>query len=272
MGRRIFLFCLLLAAPAWAQTEARQAAAALLSKFFRAVDSRPPQTQIECNNLIRPAVLALGDFKKKYPGMYPDLVQALDKAAAEYDQGCRALWRGAPPAWDRASENVCAAEQYLAEATLNSPATPAGKAKPNEAEKTQPAAGTEAKPETEPKPAQTPPASGAQKPNLKVVETAQAVLQVVQKLDSAFDLALGKDELQSRLIDAHAAVQEFAGSPESEVLPLTVLNLRLAVAYYRRRLGTDDAFATTSAKDALHKAREYLNNYKASGQEQPAKP
>ena len=273
MRRRILLFCLLLAAPAWARTEAQQAAAALLSKFFHIADSPAPKTGGECWALLRPAQRALEDFKITHPAMYPEVVRELESAAFTYNNACATLARhGNIPLWGTVREQVYAAEEYLAEATSKSPATPAGEAKPKEAEKPQPAAETTAKPETEAKPAETPPASGAQIADLKVVEKAQAVLQVVQKLDSAFDLALGKDELQSRLIDAHAAVQEFAGSPESEVLPLTVLNLRLAVAYYRGRLGTDNDYATGSAKDALQKAREYLNNYKASGQEQPPKP
>jgi len=98
------------------------------------------------------------------------------------------------------------------------------------------------------------------------------VVAQVQKLDSVMDLALGKEQSQERLIEAHAGLQEFASSPESEALPLTVANLRLALAYYRRRLDAEDSFARASAKEALLKARTYLKNYEETGQEEPPQP
>jgi len=224
---------------------AAEAAGALLSKFFTLADAQPPRNQNDCLNLLRPAEQGLEQFKSAYPGQLPELVEALGRAASGYAQVCRSSNREAS-AWAGASENVHMAEQLLAKSTGA------------------PAAGSAT--------ATTPSAPGPQGVNPAVLERAQTVLAQVQKLDSVMDLALGKEETQNRLIDAHAGLQEFAASPESEALPLTVANLRLALAYYRRRLDAEDSFARASAKEALLKARTYVKNYEETGKEEPAQP
>ena len=224
---------------------APEAAGALLSKFFTLADAQPPRNQNDCLNLLRPAEQGLEQFKSAYPGQLPELVEALGRAASGYAQVCRSSNREAS-AWAGASENVHMAEQLLAKSTGA------------------PAAGSAT--------ATTPSAPGPQGVNPAVLERAQTVLAQVQKLDSVMDLALGKEETQNRLIDAHAGLQEFAASPESEALPLTVANLRLALAYYRRRLDAEDSFARASAKEALLKARTYVKNYEETGKEEPAQP
>ncbi len=237
------------AAPALTPPEA---AGALLSKFFTLADAQPPRSQNDCLNLLRPAEQGLEQFKSAYPGQLSELVEALARAASGYAQVCHSSSREAS-AWAGASENVHMAEQLLAKATgkpaAGPPATPAGSQ-----------SGSAAAP------------AGAPAMNRAALKRAQAVLAQVQKLDSVMDLALGKEESQNRLIDAHASLQEFASSPESEALPLTVANLRLALAYYRRRLDTEDSFARASAKEALLKARTYLKNYEETGQEEPPQP
>ena len=238
--------------PAAPSSTPPEAAGALLSKFFTLADAQPPRGQNDCLNLLRPAEQGLEQFKSAYPGQLPELVEALARAASGYAQVCHSSSREAS-AWAGASENVHMAEQLLAKVTgkpaAGPPATPTGSQ-----------SGSAAAP------------AGPPAINRAALERAQAVLAQVQKLDSVMDLALGKDESQNRLIDAHAGLQEFASSPESEALPLTVANLRLALAYYRRRLDTEDSFARASAKEALLKARTYLKNYEEAGQEEPPQP
>ena len=232
---------------------APEAAGALLSKFFTLADAQPPRNQNDCLNLLRPAEQGLEQFKSAYPGQLPELVEALARAASGYAQVCRSSSREAS-AWAGASENVHMAEQLLAKA--------AGK----------PVGGPAAVPAGGSQPGPTAAPAGTPGVNRAALERAKAVVAQVQKLDSVMDLALGKEQSQERLIEAHAGLQEFASSPESEALPLTVANLRLALAYYRRRLDAEDSFARASAKEALLKARTYLKNYEETGQEEPPQP
>ena len=280
----VLLTCLLLGVSAGAQTEKqRVAAAGVLTKFYRLADSRPAQYPEACQKLLRRAQEALADFKITQAGVLSGFVQALETAATEYDQLCRAGGQPAPKAWAHAGESVYQAEEQLAKALEKPSPAPAPAEAPKPAETPPPPVPaaepkSEEKPpvtpaaETEAKPAEEAPTSPGQPGDPKIVDKAKAVLVLVQKLDSAMDLGLGKEELQTRLIDAHAALQEFASAAESKEVPLTVANLRLAVAYYRRRLDTDDSFAIASAKEALQKAREALANYEASGLERAPKP
>src|SRR3990172_6897188 len=239
--------------PAAPSSTPPEAAGALLSKFFTLADAQPPRGQNDCLNLLRPAEQGLEQFKSAHPGQLPELVEALARAASGYAQVCRSSSREAS-AWAGASENVHMAEQLLAKA--------AGK----------PVGGPAAVPAGGSQPGPTAAPAGAPGVNRAALERAKAVVAQVQKLDSVMDLALGKEQSQERLIEAPAGLQEFASSPESEALPLTVANLRLALAYYRRRLDAEDSFARASAKEALLKARTYVKNYEETGKEEPAQP
>lgn len=227
----------------------QEAAGALLTKFFTLADAQRPSSQKDCLDLLRPAMQDLAAFKTNHPSAMPEMVQALERATSGYDQACRRSDKDAATSWAGARENVYLADQVLAKET-GRPARAASSA-------AAPATGSAAAPPASPR--------GG---DARTAEKARTVLALVQKLDSVVDLGLGKEEIQNRLIDAHAAVQEFASQPESEALPLTVASLRVAIAYYRRRMDAEDSFALASAKEALQKAREYLQSYEKTGQEQ----
>jgi len=234
--------------PAAPPPSAAEDAGALLSKFFLLADSKPPGNQEKCLDLVRPAQQQLAAFRTNHPNELTEMVEALERAHSGYDQACRRQHNAS--AWASASESVRLADELLAKHTGSTPraaapasSRPAGAAAPGQA---------------------------AADP--RAVERAREILDRVQKLDSVVDLALGKEEIQNRLIEAHAGLQEFASTPESEALPLTVANLRLAIAYYRRRLDAEDSFALASAKEALQKARGYLQSYIETGREEPDKP
>ncbi len=246
----------------------------VLTRFFRLVDRAPPRIGVECNNLVRPADFSLEDFKREHPGQFPQVVYELGTAMLVYDHGCRALGRGAPATWKRAAEHVYRAEELFQQALgvkTNPEPSPAGQASPvadppetPESDQPKESSPPRSKEEETAKRSVPPPEPG----DPETVEKAGKVLDSVQKLASTLDLGLGKKELQDRLIDAHAALEDFSSHPLSRNVPLIVGSLRVALAYLRRALDSKDAFAMLSGKDSLQRAREYLRNYAATGQEQ----
>ncbi|MFQ5724282.1 MAG: hypothetical protein ACE5G6_07285 [Terriglobia bacterium] len=245
----------------------------VLTRFFRLVDHAPPRMGIECNNLVRPADFALEDFKREHPGQFPQVVYELGTAMLAYDHGCRALGRGAPATWKRAADHVYRAEELFRQAlgvktdTGPNPANPV----PPPGDQTGPPESNQPRENSPPRSEEEAAKRSVSSPgpgDPETVEKASKVLESVQKLASTLDLGLGKKEVQDRLIDAHAALEDFSSHPLSENVPLTVGSLRVALAYLRRALDGKDAFAMLSGKDSLQRAREYLRNYETTGQEQ----
>jgi hypothetical protein len=105
------------------------------------------------------------------------------------------------------------------------------------------------------------------------LQAAREVLKVGQKLDSAFSLAVEKGELQQRLVDFSAEVDDFSLSSNGRGLPNFVAIMRDALQSYKRAVLADhdrDGYLI-EARNALSDARKDLENYEATGNELPLK-
>jgi hypothetical protein len=290
----LYLACWLLPAGAQESAQAIQAADEAVKVFERLLRQGTPRSPADCRMSVLPARRALMNLQMDYPKTLTKVADELQNALYMFAHECDFMSRGNTVSWSRPEDNIKAARAALEKERAKLPPPPAPPAPaavqpsqpapsaspetppPAEAQKEEPK--KEDKPEAKPseppaQPAETPktPAPPAAAGDPKLVEKMQGVIRLVQKLDSAFDLGMAKDLKEDRLLDAHAELQDFAGSPEAKLLPQTVASLRLALAYFRRGLGADDTFALTSAKEALQKARDSLQYYEAHGRE-PAPP
>jgi len=122
---------------------------------------------------------------------------------------------------------------------------------------------------------QLPPASQADasttNPLTKLTTTsihvkANEALLTVQRLSSAFELDVGKDEMERRLVDAHAAVEDLEARAEDSKLRLFTAILRQVVLEYRlalRSKGDERRLLSASGKDKLDRARKILRELEA---------
>ena len=105
----------------------------------------------------------------------------------------------------------------------------------------------------------------------QALERAHGVLLVVQRLASAFELEVDKDERERRLVDAHAAVEDFDNSPAGKELQLFTATLRQAVLEYRlaeKTKGDERRAIAASAREKLTRARELLATHHATGKDE----
>jgi len=104
----------------------------------------------------------------------------------------------------------------------------------------------------------------------KVVEDAERVLMAFQRLASAIELGLGRDELLRYLVDARAGIDLFAASPSSGAVPMFTAAMREAGSLYQAALNGPDDRRAASLSAAHHRnsdAKMYLANYRIYVQE-----
>ena len=109
------------------------------------------------------------------------------------------------------------------------------------------------------------------KPEEGTIKAARAVLLAVQRVDAAYELEAGREEIMARLVDARAAVDEFLYTQEETALQQFANNLKTALGLYRRGLDKARNVALTNARRHLAEARKNLQGYERQGVELPNK-
>jgi len=110
----------------------------------------------------------------------------------------------------------------------------------------------------------------ASQPDTVAVAAAEQALLAVQRLASAEELGLGKDDLTRYLVDARTAVEIFHAAPSAGILPLFDAALQEAVEGFRAAAvdaAEGKAAAIARARRRLDDAKKYLSNYRVYVQE-----